>query len=673
MPSSQEAPTILIVDDDEVLGQVLSRALANEGRAFIRAGSVAQALQEAGQHPLRLALLDLCLPDGDGVELADSLRTQHADVPLILMTAYPLRLQEHPEMAGRFTHVLTKPLDLHRLRRAVDEALGERSPAGMSDPAPPVPAAAPDSPHPAPNVPAGSGERDKEPRLPVHSANILKPVALGLVILLMLAGLGCYLLGVPLPGFANPAKDKMSKDASPPALGVALVKDKPHTLEVPEDVRTVLGIRKGRQDLFAVAQPPAMMRPLMLAGSTALDPTRLARIRARFAPCRVVEIGKVPYFSPKNGQTEFRELRPGDRVHKGEVLGVFYSVDVGSKKNDLLDALIQWELDQEILDDYKKKPEAVPKVLWDTQVKAVQGDRNAINRALNNLEVWDIPQDEIDALRTEAKKLSADKDAWFKTREGRWARGEKAQTEGKTDPDGKNENPWGRVTLRAPFDGIIVERNLHIDEMVVDNTVNLFQIADVNRLLIIANVLEDQLPTLEALELDERRWSVRTVGARSAEGLPGTIDEIGYLVDQNDHTVKVKGYVDNPGQRLRAGQYVAATVPLPPPPDVVEIPVEALVDDGRQGLVFVQTDPAKPQYTMRRVQVTHRFDQKVFVRTKPIPKEKKLAAQEAEEGLLPEEALWPGERVLQSGAGELKAALLNLESQPEKNSTEDKR
>ena len=47
------------------------------------------------------------------------------------------------------------------------------------------------------------------------------------------------------------------------------------------------------------------------------------------------------------------------------------------------------------------------------------------------------------------------------------------------------------MTLRAPFDGVVVERNLHVDEMVVDNTVNLFQIADVSRLLVIANCPED--------------------------------------------------------------------------------------------------------------------------------------------------------------------------------------
>jgi cobalt-zinc-cadmium efflux system membrane fusion protein len=487
------------------------------------------------------------------------------------------------------------------------------------------------------------------------------------VLVVILAAFAAYILGVQLPGFGGRGKDDAEKGDNgkeqQSAPGVSLVKDKPHTLEVPEAVRSALGIRKGKQDLLAVAKAPTEMRPLTLAGSTALDPTRLARIRARFAPCRVVKIGQVQDFSPKTGQTVFRELRDGDRVKKGDILGVFYSVDVGSKKNDLLDALVQLELDQKIYDAAERHGEAVPEVFLNTQWRVVQGDRNAINRALNNLKVWDIPQDEIDALQQEAKKIAADKNAWLKTPEGRWVNREK-QGKGKVEDD--KENPWGRVTLRVPFDGVIVERNLFEGEMVVDNTVNLFQIADVNRLLVIANAPEDELPTLEALTENERHWSVRTVGAESAKGLPGTIDQIGYLIDPNQHTAVVKGYVTNPGQRLRAGQYVSATVPIPPPRGVVEIPIDALVDDGKQSLVFVQTDAAKPQYTMRRVQVTHRFDQRVFVRSRPTPKEEQVTSQEADEGLLPKEPLRPGERVLQSGAGELKAALLNLESQRDK-------
>jgi len=493
-------------------------------------------------------------------------------------------------------------------------------------------------------------------------------VALLLTVVLVppAAGFYSYFSGVPLHLLAATKEVEKETLASSEAPSVSLVSGRAHTLAVPDEVANALGIRKGERDSIAVAQPPTMMRPLVLPGSTALDPTHLARIRARFAPARVVELAQVWDRSPKTGHTDFRELRQGDSVSKGDLLAVFYSVDVGSKKNDLLDALVQLELDQTIMDRVEANRASIPEVYYLTQVRAVQGDRNAINRALNNLKLWDIPQVEIDALHAEAKKISADKDAWSKTPEGRWVKGEKQATNAKVDPHQETENPWGRVTLRAPFGGVVVERNLHKDEMVVDNTVNLFQIADVSRLLVIANCPEDALPALEALDHDEQRWTVRTVGAAAATGLAGNIEEIGYVIDPNQHTAVIKGYVDNPGRRIRGGQYVTATVNIPPPDDVVEIPTNALVDDGLQSLVFVQPDPAVHQFTMRRVQVTQRFERTVFVRKTPLPKDEQLTALEAEEGLLPKEALRPGERVLVSGAVELKAAVLELESRPAK-------
>jgi cobalt-zinc-cadmium efflux system membrane fusion protein len=486
-------------------------------------------------------------------------------------------------------------------------------------------------------------------------------ILLSVVVVPPAAGFYSYFSGVPLHLLAASKQDKETEGSSDRPR-VSLVPGLAHTLQVPEDVAVALGMRKGQKDSVAAAWVPTTMRPIVLPGSTALDPTRLDRIRARFAPARVVELGKVWDRSPGTGQSESRELRPGDHVSKGDLLGIFYSVDVGSKKNDLLDALVQLELDQRILDEAVRHAGAVPKVFVITSERAVQGDRNAVNRALNNLKAWDIPQEEIDALQAEAKKISADKNAWLKTPEGRWVMGEKQATQGRFDPNKQAENPWGRVTLRAEQDGVIVERNVHVGEMVVDNTVNLFQIADVVRLLVIANCPEEALPTLEALHGLERRWTVRTVGATNATGLPGTMDEVGYMIDPNQHTAVIKGYVENPGNQIRAGQYVTATVDIPPPGDVVEIPTSALVDDGLQSVVFVQPDPALPQYTMRRVQVTNRFERTLFVRDTPLPREKQLSAREAEEGLLPIEPLRPGERVVLAGAVELKAALLLLES-----------
>jgi hypothetical protein len=307
--------------------------------------------------------------------------------------------------------------------------------------------------------------------------------------------------------------------------------------------------------------------------------------------------------------------------------------------------------------------------------------------------------------------------------------GEKQGNGGKYDPDKENDNPWGRVTLRAPFDGIIVERNVTVHEIVQDPTTNLFQIAQVNRLLVLANAPEDELPTLnklmDSLRPADRDWSVKTVGASSVTGLRGPVEEVGYLIDPNQHTAIVKGYIDNPEEKIRAGQFVSTTVQVPPPEDVVEVPTEALVEDGPNCVVFVQTDAGKQHYRMRRVQPTHRFQNTAFMRstiafsgsttagsttvaglvrvdklavgltvTGPgIPADTTIAAvgprsitlsqaatataagvsleaalrepltaEEKVLGLLPKEPLRRGERILRSGVGELKAALLDLEA-----------
>jgi cobalt-zinc-cadmium efflux system membrane fusion protein len=281
----------------------------------------------------------------------------------------------------------------------------------------------------------------------------------------------------------------------------------------------------------------------------------------------------------------------------------------------------------------------VPEVFLLNARRAVEGDRNAIARALNTLRTWDIPEEDIKAVYDEAEQISKRK--------------------GKRDA-GK-ESLWARVELKSPIDGVVIERNVALHELVVDNTTNLFQVANVDRLTVLANVPEDDLPALEALRTDQRRWTVRTVGS---EPVPGYIDDIGYLIDPNQHTAVVKGHIDNPGGRLRGGQFISAAVELPPPPDVVEVPMSAVMEDGKQCIVFVQPDPAKPHYTMRRVQVTHRFEDTAFVRSTPIPGGEQPTPEEEELGLLPKEPLRPGERVLTTAVNELKAALLDKESQP---------
>jgi cobalt-zinc-cadmium efflux system membrane fusion protein len=443
-----------------------------------------------------------------------------------------------------------------------------------------------------------------------------------------------------------------------PGLGVELVKGQPHTLFVPENVRTALGIRKDNLDRIVTAVRPTRTRPLPMPGTTMLDPTRVIPIRALFAPspssAQVVEIGTIEEDRLKTGSTTTirRELRSGDKVTKGNLLAAFYSVDVGNKKNDLIDAIYQLKLDSQILQRWEAKASVVPDVMLWQQKRAVQGDINTLSRVISTLRTWGIPEEDIQAVRDEAERVKPE-DA-----EKRLKQRDKA-----------NFDRWARVEIKAPDDGIIVERNITAHTVVSDNTINLFQIAKLDedgggpRLFVVANCPEDDLPALQALPERARRWTISTVGSAPLDGF---IDDISYIIDPNDHTAKVKGHIDNKEGRLLAGKMISAKVELPPPPDVVEVPPSAVGDDGQQSIVFVETDAQKQYYTMRRVELVRRFEKSVFVRSKPFGKDEGRTLEEEELGMLPKQPLLPGERILGTGVGELKSALLEKESQPPK-------
>jgi cobalt-zinc-cadmium efflux system membrane fusion protein len=97
-----------------------------------------------------------------------------------------------------------------------------------------------------------------------------------------------------------------------------------------------------------------------------------------------------------------------------------------------------------------------------------------------------------------------------------------------------------------------------------------------------------------------------------------------------------------------------------------------VVEDGQTAVVFVQDNEQKDHFTMRRIQPTARFEKTIFIRSKPFAKGEERTAEEEELGIIPKGPLLPGERILTSGVGELKAALLDLQSQQKADRKEDK-
>jgi CheY-like chemotaxis protein len=129
LPFSQR-PTVLVVDDDPVILRVLSGVLARAGYQVVCATSVAEALRQACCGP-DLCLLDLCLPDGSGLDLAATLNACYPGIPLILMTGSAELLDDQSER-NRFLEVLVKPPDVRAIRQAIAAALGKQPAAAGS-------------------------------------------------------------------------------------------------------------------------------------------------------------------------------------------------------------------------------------------------------------------------------------------------------------------------------------------------------------------------------------------------------------------------------------------------------------------------------------------------------------------------------------------------------------
>ena len=78
---------VLVVEDDEEIAQVLQRSLRLEGYEVRIAGDGEAALEQASAFNPDLVILDLGLPDGDGLALLAGLRRRGGAVPVLVLTA----------------------------------------------------------------------------------------------------------------------------------------------------------------------------------------------------------------------------------------------------------------------------------------------------------------------------------------------------------------------------------------------------------------------------------------------------------------------------------------------------------------------------------------------------------------------------------------------------------
>jgi len=86
MNEFSRAPRVLVVEDDEDIAQALQRSLRMEGYEVRSAADGRIALEQGRSFAPDLVILDLGLPEVDGLEVARSLRADD-DVPILILTA----------------------------------------------------------------------------------------------------------------------------------------------------------------------------------------------------------------------------------------------------------------------------------------------------------------------------------------------------------------------------------------------------------------------------------------------------------------------------------------------------------------------------------------------------------------------------------------------------------
>jgi two-component system KDP operon response regulator KdpE len=77
---------VLVVDDERQILRALRLILHSEGFEAVTASSLAEALDKASLNPPQAAIVDLVLPDGDGIEVCERLR-EWSDMPIMLLSA----------------------------------------------------------------------------------------------------------------------------------------------------------------------------------------------------------------------------------------------------------------------------------------------------------------------------------------------------------------------------------------------------------------------------------------------------------------------------------------------------------------------------------------------------------------------------------------------------------
>ncbi|HYS18524.1 MAG TPA: efflux RND transporter periplasmic adaptor subunit [Candidatus Binatia bacterium] len=228
--------------------------------------------------------------------------------------------------------------------------------------------------------------------------------------------------------------------------------------------------------------------------------------------------------APATGRVLEIFARPGDVVEPGARLFVMDSADLGAAKADYAKA-----------------------------VADVERSAAAARLSRELFEVHAVAQKELREAENDARKAIAERER----------AASRLQTLGVSPQQladiAARADTATTIVVRAPRDGVVVERNVTPGQVVAygqsDTPVNLFVIADLGTMWVVADVYEPDVPRLRR---DEPM--VATLRCCPGERYEGRVSYISDAVDKETRTVKVRSIVVNRGRTLKAEMFVNVAI-----------------------------------------------------------------------------------------------------------------
>lgn len=116
--------SILVVDDD-IAHRTMLRILLGWEYEIVEADCGSVAIEKVRKTPLDLVLMDICMPEINGVEVLDKIKACNPQIPVIMMTAYSSKDTAGEALQKGAYDYLTKPFDFDTLRLTIEKAMAQ--------------------------------------------------------------------------------------------------------------------------------------------------------------------------------------------------------------------------------------------------------------------------------------------------------------------------------------------------------------------------------------------------------------------------------------------------------------------------------------------------------------------------------------------------------------------